>query len=448
MYKLNIELTAKSTIFSMQIPFRLYKIGEFYVEYKSKDKDTPLEMGNHVERNGRYCVMWEINNTKSKRQNINRAEFKMNYDDIPDKVATIAVAKFENNEWRVNDNFIAIPNRMIGFSLTNMCNLRCKMCWQDIEKPPQYLPAQAVDDILNSIKPLVNPPVYLWGGEPLLHPDVWKIVRSVKKKNLFCIVNTNGVMIENCIDEIFDSGLDMCVVSIDGREDIHDKIRGREGTYQRVLRGLKKLCDQKKLRGRKPIIVINCVITDLNYLLLEELVKLKEEIEADYLEFQFLMFFSNKEKEMFKHQFKQKFGFLPESADSYPDSFGDVYLPAFRKILFKIRRNSGDNVSLFPYELNNIERVDDYFEEPNKLHRSYCANIHKSFWVESNGDVYPCSNFTDYCVGNILEQDFYDIWNGQKFVQFREEMNKDLFSICSRCCDMYKTNMFQRRGQA
>ena len=66
----------------------------------------------------------------------------------------------------------------------------------------------------------------------------------------------------------------------------------------------------------------------------------------------------------------------------------------------------------------------------------FCKKPWQEVMVNWNGDVFPCS-----CVhteekdrmGNIFEQEFEDIWNGEKYVAARKELldqSNDLETIC------------------
>jgi MoaA/NifB/PqqE/SkfB family radical SAM enzyme len=50
--------------------------------------------------------------------------------------------------------------------------------------------------------------------------------------------------------------------------------------------------------------------------------------------------------------------------------------------------------------------------------------------------VTPCRDYQDYSVGNINEQPFYEIWNGEKYKEFRRQLSKGLMPVCSRCCGL------------
>ena len=54
-----------------------------------------------------------------------------------------------------------------------------------------------------------------------------------------------------------------------------------------------------------------------------------------------------------------------------------------------------------------------------------------------NGDVVPCCRDPkgEMVMGNLLTQDLDDIWNGKRYVVFREQLHKDQsqIKICQLC---------------
>jgi MoaA/NifB/PqqE/SkfB family radical SAM enzyme len=119
--------------------------------------------------------------------------------------------------------------------VTKHCNLDCPMCFvyplDKKEKPT-----------LDQLKYLIRESTRLgaqviipFGGEPLLRKDIGDIIREIKRLNRYCILYTNGTLMRERIDDL--AGVDQLVVSIDGDETTHDKIRG-PGIYRKAIEAL------------------------------------------------------------------------------------------------------------------------------------------------------------------------------------------------------------------
>jgi MoaA/NifB/PqqE/SkfB family radical SAM enzyme len=127
------------------------------------------------------------------------------------------------------------PLRMIYFYLTADCNLRCRHCYiapdfQTANKSSAYLPFDTFKSIIAEAKPLGLVSVKLTGGEPLLHPDILKILEHIRDEGLDLVLETNGVL---CTPEIAKAlaacRLKLVSVSLDGADAYtHDSFRARE----------------------------------------------------------------------------------------------------------------------------------------------------------------------------------------------------------------------------
>jgi MoaA/NifB/PqqE/SkfB family radical SAM enzyme len=66
--------------------------------------------------------------------------------------------------------------------------------------------------------------------------------------------------------------------------------------------------------------------------------------------------------------------------------------------------------------------------------KNYCISPWKHLYLNTNGDISPCC-IQPIIFGNICNDNFDEIWNGDKINQFRNEMllgNYD--SKCLTCC--------------
>lgn len=65
----------------------------------------------------------------------------------------------------------------------------------------------------------------------------------------------------------------------------------------------------------------------------------------------------------------------------------------------------------------------------------YCPNPYILAEIMPYGNVYPCSCgwIRGYSFGNIFEQSFDEIWNGEKAKDFRKRLYNNDFSLCPGC---------------
>ncbi len=336
----------------------------------------------------------------------------------------------------------------ITLFLTYKCNLRCKMCGQwgesgvtkarDRDELKEQLSFQALKNLIDSVS-FFRPSITLFGGEPLLYPNCTDLVRYIKQKNMHVLMITNAAMLKGRAEELVLAGLDELNVSLDGGRKLHDQIRGMEGLFDNITDGLKELKSYKQEQGvKKPLVNLQCTITKYNYLHLEELVDVAGAIGADSLTFHNLIFLG---KDLIEKQkiYDEK---LKCSSSGWN---GFVFTPEidpeklFKKMQDILGRKYEFSVDFYPNL--SLKGLKEYYNNPSYLPSEYprrCLSPWVCAYVFPDGDVRPCLNST-YAFGNIKEDNFVNIWNSKKAVDFRKLLKKSkLFPTCVRCTELYR----------
>ena len=89
------------------------------------------------------------------------------------------------------------------------------------------------------------------------------------------------------------------------------------------------------------------------------------------------------------------------------------------------------------------EEVERYYTDIRYTFGSdRCYAVWLKSYVLPNGDVTPCPDYPDFIAGNILQQPFMEIWNGERYKHWRRELRaRKLFPVCYRCCDLFLSNI-------
>lgn len=130
-------------------------------------------------------------------------------------------------------------------TISSLCNLRCPTCLYSLKNPHVFERGGfiKVDDFRSIIDKYAGyiETVWLTGGEPLLHPDLGKLVEIVKNKGLTVRTSTNGILIKKKINIM--KSFDSINVSMDGY-DYKTFKQYRGGTkkqFDEILDGLRLL---------------------------------------------------------------------------------------------------------------------------------------------------------------------------------------------------------------
>ena len=133
-------------------------------------------------------------------------------------------------------------------SLTDNCNLRCSYCMPEGKiSDIHYLPVETVLKCVESAVCLGITNFRLTGGEPLIYPDIEKLItkmRNVSGVN-FIGITTNGVFLSEKADVLKMAGTDSINVSLDTVDsDEFRKITGRN-CLKNVIDGIDAALDSR-----------------------------------------------------------------------------------------------------------------------------------------------------------------------------------------------------------
>jgi hopanoid biosynthesis associated radical SAM protein HpnH len=120
------------------------------------------------------------------------------------------------------------------------CNLSCAGCGK-IQYPPEVLKSQlSFEECMRAVDECPAPVVSLPGGEPLLHPEIARIVAGLVERKKYIYLCTNGLLLEEKLDLFTPSKYLSFSVHMDGLEEEHDRAVCRDGTFRIAYRAVQK----------------------------------------------------------------------------------------------------------------------------------------------------------------------------------------------------------------
>jgi len=146
------------------------------------------------------------------------------------------------------DDYLEFP-RGVQLEYTSACNLKCKYCYNNSGSGDTESLSLSISLLSTLIKELAENKVMkvvISGGEPCMDSKKLQfIMDNLSQHGIRIELVTNGWFIEEeFVKNIKKYKVDKVQVSIDGcKPGIHDKLRGKKGSWERVVRGLKLLND-------------------------------------------------------------------------------------------------------------------------------------------------------------------------------------------------------------
>jgi MoaA/NifB/PqqE/SkfB family radical SAM enzyme len=327
----------------------------------------------------------------------------------------------------MNRQTLPVPSSVL-LILTNKCNLRCPYClvfnpvnyWRaapDVALPVAEVPREmTIDQVIGRVIPQCEKAgvkvMALTGGEILLRRNIVSLFRALGRSSLrWCMDSNMAFCTDEVANAILDAECDTVFASLDGPEDVHNRLRSSRSAFRQFHAGCTTLMKALRARPDRPTkLALNCVVQPGNEHCLAEVVRCAHTLDASSVTFQLLSAYA----------YGARFD-TPAALDSLHEA---IALGAELGVL----------VESFPVEQPTQDHLDRWFAEViDQRFFAGCGYIHSSMRIDPGGNVIPC---VENKLGNILEQDLLEIWHGEGYRLFRSHIDQRPLDACARCCNM------------
>ncbi len=297
----------------------------------------------------------------------------------------------------------------IYVEITSICNLKCIHCYNDSGKEKNEISIEGFENILETYSNKEFS-LSISGGEPLLHPKFWELIKLAKEKGISDIlIITNGTQITEEIAKKFVEYDISAQISLNGiSEEVHDQICGT-GAFKKTIKGIENL-----INAGLENIVIRSMIAKCN--------------KSQLLEFIDTMS-------------RKKISTI---------SFGTI----------SVQGRSTNNKDLLCMSTEENEKILEMLKEheitkaakekgikidlPGASYNSGCPILHPSEErvpivprIDAKGNVYMCQSFDGevYSFGNIYKKKLTDIMDSSEFDNFIKfcQMSLCYMNDCVSC---------------
>lgn len=316
---------------------------------------------------------------------------------------------------------------VVVWNMTRSCNLHCVHCYNNSEDkayPGELTTAEGMR-LIDDLAAFGAPALIFSGGDPILRPDLFTLINYSKEKGLRPVLSTNGVTIDrDTARKIKDAGVLYVGVSLDGDEEVNDRLRGMKGAFRRALEGLRRCRElglivgirftmSRKTAGELPRI----------FDLLE-----REDIQRGY--FAHLVYSGRGER------------FSREDLDHIETRRAVDYI--FDRSLDFIRRGLNKDIVTGSNDVDGVhlylrlKRTDP--ERAAAVYKLLLARGGNSSGVtlgniDNLGEVHPDQFWSGYSFGNVKERSFGEIWTDLKdpLMKALKDRKGLIKGRCSRC---------------
>lgn len=341
---------------------------------------------------------------------------------------------------------------------TDRCNLNCKSCWRQDqtkkeleEKFSQEMSDERLKKLIDEANNLnAQEIIFVGGGEPLTRDVVPELMRKTKDYGMEGDLVTNGTLLDReTATMLVETGWDRIKVSVDGPDPgVHDELRGKEGTFEKTMKNLKRLSEIKRQgNAQKPKLHFNTVISNKNYTKLPKIVRLGDKIGLDGIQLLPTTAFteSSKEMQLDEEEVEEFTEILKDCIDLAEElglsecNFSEFLKPKYIEKTESMHKVQMEEVKEQFSEKKLNEIIDnEYSKKGRKDDFKYlpCYAPWHHVTIRPNGNIAPCfSPWVWETKVSVKDRELKDVWYGDRFEEYRQTMlSRDLPEQCKKCC--------------
>lgn len=316
----------------------------------------------------------------------------------------------------LNDLNRHVPVHVV-WEITLSCNLKCQHCGSRAGKRrPNELNTEEALSVIDQLAALGTREITLIGGEAYLRRDWLQLVERIAHHGIRCGMQTGArALTRKRLEDGKRAGLFGIGVSLDGMEDLHDRVRGVKGAWQEGVRAIETA---KELGlGASCNTQIGAETIDQLEPLFHKLIQ----VGASHWQLQITVAMGNAvENDHLLLQPYRVLELMPLLARLYTEGVSRNFLLTF-----------GNNLGYFgPYE--HLWR--GFGDE--RLHWSGCAAGQNVIGLEADGTIKGCPSLATegYGGGNVRDDTVADLWNHSPELHFgRLRDIESLWGFCRTC---------------
>jgi MoaA/NifB/PqqE/SkfB family radical SAM enzyme len=285
--------------------------------------------------------------------------------------------------------------RMLMVELTNLCNLRCKMCGIWEEKPKKTMSVGTLDSVLSQRLARSLKVIALTGGEPFMVPnffDYYAVTRA-RRPAAHINISSNGYYTDDTLEFLSkanEKNLSI-TISYDGIRN-HDAIRRVEGSAEKLLR------TAELIRQEFPLVKLSLKMTAMaqNH---EEIWDTARQSRAMGIPFRFKTL---------------------EKLNCHQSRFpSEIQGPNYDTNIVKSIARQAQQLLATRWDTNR-----DYLQDLLRLYngkRVSCSCSIKTLFLGFDGQVFICRKKDS--IGNVLERSLDELWESDQKREIVREMS-------------------------
>jgi len=331
--------------------------------------------------------------------------------------------------------------RRLNLDLSYACNIHCTTCLCPQIDADTGAPVLALETAKRAIDEFVamgGKSVGLIGGEPLLIPYVYDLVKHAADAGLQVRLTTNGMAATpHNSRRLLRCGLSGVTVSVDGDEPGHEMIRGK-GTFAKTVRGASHLMAAARALGRKDFkLDLHVTVSRANVRSFAGLILQAAHIDPRVsVSVQYV----SRLQPNVNHAMEQ---LLHQSADHRRNHWSLPQNLLLTEDDIPVLRASIATMKKLAVEQKVALQIDPALDGAVDVRRlldgtfalgKRCQVFETALLIGPDGNVGSCPMLTHFSFGSIHQQSLPAIWASELFERLRPLLRDGYLPVCQSCC--------------
>ena len=327
----------------------------------------------------------------------------------------------------------------VVWETTLACNLKCGHCGSRAgARRDDELDTPEALELIDQMAALGTREITIIGGEAFLRKDWLRLIERIAGHGILCTMQTGAYGLnEKMLKSALDAGLGGIGVSVDGREDDHDRIRGRKGSFRACLKALRAARDLGMVTSA------NTQINAISHPHLRAIFDVVADAGISHWQLQWTVAMGNAAD-------NDDVLLQPYLVKPVMDEVAEIFKHA-QTIGVTVR--PGNNIGYF-----GKHEVMWRGGEQGGGHYAGCPAGHNAIGIEADGTIKACPSLPKerYSGGNIRDLTLEDMWKTAPGLAFNRQRGTDhLWGHCKGCmyadichggCTWTADSLFQRPG--
>lgn len=284
--------------------------------------------------------------------------------------------------------------------ITPQCNLKCVHCYMPLKPEQQPVTTPEILDVLDQLKDMGTLDVSFTGGEPMLNPDLPRLLQRARENDFSIGLLTNAALLTDELLAVFKEVnmalIQISLYSMDAR--VHDRITCVNGSWEKTKRSIERLIENN-IR-----VQVNCPIMKENLASFHDVLEWAE-----------------------KKRIKVNNDFLIMARTDFSTDNLKHRIDDLEKVSEAIEH-------IIKYDNNYRAMIESPAVEmpPRKPENAICGVGTNMMCLAANGDYYPCSGYK-MILGNCREQSVRAVWETSQAIRELRGITNAYYPECLVC---------------